>query len=87
MGGRKYNWLTAFVAILVVVGWEAPRVAASQVIGTSKSANKAAAPQKGSQKGQRSAERRRLGGGGQGSIRESDERYKARGALRIPPSP
>jgi len=52
MGGRKYNWLTATVAILIFVGWEAPKVAASQVVGSSKSANKTAAPQKDSQKGQ-----------------------------------
>ena len=30
---RKYNWLTAFAAILIFVGWEAPKVAASQVGG------------------------------------------------------
>ena len=52
MGGRKYNWLTAFVAILIFVGWEAPKVAASQAAGSDKSANKTAAPQKSSQKGQ-----------------------------------
>ena len=51
MGGRKHNWLTAFVAILIFVGWEAPKVAA-QVVGSSQPANKTAAPKKGSQKGQ-----------------------------------
>src|ERR1700733_5354031 len=51
MGVRKYNWLTALVAILILVGWEAPKVAA-QVVGSGKPANKTAAPQKDSQKGQ-----------------------------------
>jgi outer membrane protein assembly factor BamD len=48
---RKYNWLTVFVAILILVGWEAPNVAAAQVTGSSKPANKTAA-QKPSKKDQ-----------------------------------
>ncbi len=48
---RKYNWLTALAAILILVGWEAPKAAASQVTGSNKAANKTAAPQKDSKKG------------------------------------
>ena len=48
---RKYSWLTALVAILIFVGWEAPKAAASQVGGFNKAANKTAAPQKDSKKG------------------------------------
>jgi len=49
---RKYNWLTALAAILIFVGWEAPKVAASQVGGATKASSKTAAPQKDSKKGQ-----------------------------------
>ena len=49
---RKYNWVTAFAAILIFVGWEAPKVAAAQVGGSTKAASKTAAPQKDSKKGQ-----------------------------------
>jgi outer membrane protein assembly factor BamD len=49
---RKYNWLTALAAILILVGWEAPKAAASQVVGSNKATNKTAAPQKDSKKGQ-----------------------------------
>ena len=49
---RKYNWLTALAAILIFAGWEAPKSAASQVTGSNKAANKTAAPQKDSKKGQ-----------------------------------
>jgi outer membrane protein assembly factor BamD len=49
---RRYNWVTTFVAILMLLGWEAPKVAAGQVTGSSKPANKTAAPQKSSKKDQ-----------------------------------
>jgi outer membrane protein assembly factor BamD len=49
---RKYNWVTAFAAILIFVGWEAPKVAAAQVGASTKAASKTAAPQKDSKKGQ-----------------------------------
>ncbi len=49
---RKYSWLTALAAILIFVSWEAPKAAASQVGGADKAANKTAAAQKDSQKGQ-----------------------------------
>jgi outer membrane protein assembly factor BamD len=49
---RKYNWLAALAAIVILVGWEAPKAAASQVVGSNTAANKTSAPQKDSKKGQ-----------------------------------
>lgn len=50
MRARKYNWVTALVAMLMLLGWEAPKTAAAQVTGSSKPANTTVTPKKASPK-------------------------------------